>query len=124
MGLYELRASVIFKTTAGWREQSSVSVVDCLSDDEAKLAGLLFVADYAARMKENYNDTTEIGCVKVYGFYPTKFRNGNFVSGSSSYAAGEVYEWKCDWYPYEKELEHIKETIAENEANDKRDYSQ
>ena len=108
--LYELRCGFIYTTDEGkWMEKSVNVITKCKSDDDAKLAGLLWIADRVNSLKDVY-DNASIGYVKVCTFEPAVFFNGSF--NKLAIGGWPFYEWKCDWYPYEKEVEHIKELIA------------
>ena len=108
--LYELRCGFIYTTDEGkWMEKSVNVITKCKSDDDAKLAGLLWIADRVNSLKDVY-DNARIGYVKVCTFEPAVFFNGSF--NKLAIGGWPFYEWKCDWYPYEKEVEHIKELIA------------
>lgn len=110
MQLYELRCGLIYTNDEGkWRETSFTMITKCKSDDDAKLAGLLWIASKVESLKELYKNA-RIGYVKVCTFEPSVFINGSFTK--LAYAS-QFYEWKCDWYPYEKEVEHIKGLIHE-----------
>jgi hypothetical protein len=105
MDLYEIKTAVTYRTDEGLREQSTRTVIYCQSDADAKLAGLLYVARQAEYSK-GFLDDPQIGSVKVYQFRPARFENGKFASDFST--SSEIFEWKCDWYPYDLELEFIR----------------